>query len=89
MSRSLFNKIVVFCVVLFLLILAPQEINRPNQGTIRAVCTGLAIDTATDGSNLLNVTAQVLIPKAGGQYEQTISLVNGEGWLRIEFQIEI
>ena len=93
MSRSLFNRIVIFCVIFFLILVAPQEINRPNQGVIRAVCTGLAIDKAEDDTNSLDVNAQVLIPKAGGQYSQTMSLVNGKGtnlmesFYNMEFQL--
>ncbi len=79
MRKTLFNKIVVYAVVIFLLILAPSEINLPNQSTIQAICTGLAIDTDPKNPTGLSVTSQIVIPQAGGQYKQSITLVTTEG----------
>lgn len=75
MRKSLFNKIILWCVILFLLILAPTSLDMPSQSVVRAICTGLAIDTSKE-SGKLEVTAQILIPEAGGQYTQKLSLVS-------------
>lgn len=75
MQRSLFNKIVLWAVILFLFILAPAGLNMPSQSAVRAICTGLAIDKNADSDDL-TVTAQILIPQAGGQYTQKLSLVS-------------
>lgn len=79
MSKTLFNKIVIYAVVVFLLILAPNEINVPNQATIRAICTGLAVDASTTTPGNISVTSQIVIPQAGGQYNQNMSVVTAEG----------
>ena len=79
MSKRIFNKIVLFAVVIFLLILAPSQINLPNQSIVRAICTGLAIDTSEKIPNGIMLTAQIIIPQAGGQYAPNLSLVTSEG----------
>lgn len=79
MTKRLFNKIILFSVLTFMLIIAPGEINAPNQSTIRAICTGLAIDTSEKYPDGVSVTSQIAIPQAGGQYKQNISLVTTEG----------
>ncbi len=78
MSKNLFNKIVLFAVVFFLILLAPSAINTPSQTAVRAICTGLAIDKGTENQQV-EVTAQILIPEAGGQYTQKVSLVTHDG----------
>lgn len=79
MSKQIFNKIVLFAVVIFLLILAPSQINLPNQSIVRAICTGLAIDTGEKLPDGIMLTAQIVIPQAGGQYAPNLSLVTSEG----------
>jgi len=79
MQKRLFNKIVLFSVVIFLLILAPSQINLPNQSIVRAICTGLAIDTAQNLPEGVMLTAQIVIPEAGGQYAPNLSIVTTEG----------
>ena len=79
MSKTLFNKIIVYAVVIFLLILMPSEINLPNQSTIQAICTGLAIDVDQNNPDGLSVTSQIVIPQAGGQYKQSVTIVTTEG----------
>ena len=76
MSKNLFNKIVLFAVVAFILLLVPGAINTPSQSAVRAICTGLAIDS---GENGVEVSAQILIPEAGGQYQQKFSIVSQSG----------
>ena len=76
MKKQLLSKIVIIVVVSFLLILAPQHINMPSQSATAAICTGIAIDTQ---QNNLSLTAQILLPMAGGQYEQSMSLVTSDG----------
>lgn len=79
MSKTLFNKIVLWSVIIFLLLLAPSEINLPNQSAVRAICTGLAIDVSQTDSNKISLTSQIVIPQAGSQYKQNMSLVTTEG----------
>lgn len=92
-SKSLFNKIVLYAVIFFLALLAPSQLNAPSQATIRAICTGLAIDASQEIDNGVSVTAQVLIPQPGGQYSQSMSLVTSDGldlleaFNKMEFQI--
>ena len=76
MSKNLFNKFILFAVVAFILLLVPGAINTPSQGSIRAICTGLAIDSGESG---IEVSAQILIPEAGGQYQQKFSIVSQSG----------
>ncbi len=78
MSKNLFNKIILFAVVLFLLILAPSALNVPSQTAVRAICTGLAIDKGSQEGQV-TVSAQILIPEAGGQYTQKLSMVSQDG----------
>ena len=78
MSKNLFNKIVLFAVVFFLAILAPSAVNTPSQTDVRTICTGLAIDKAeTEGK--VQISAQILIPEAGGQYKQSLAIVSHDG----------
>ena len=90
MSKNLFNKIIIYAVVLFLLILAPSIINMPSQTAVRAICTGLALDK--EGEDV-SVSAQILIPEAGGQYTQKLSMLTLTGATvedainRMEFQV--
>ena len=78
MSKNLFNKIILFAVVLFLLVLAPGALNVPSQTAVRAICTGLAIDKGSQEGQI-TVSAQILIPEAGGQYTQKLSMVSQDG----------
>lgn len=79
MSKRLFNKIIMFAVIIFLLILAPSQINLPKQTNTRAICTGLAIDSAEKLPDGIMLTAQIVIPQAGGQYSPNNTLVSAEG----------
>ncbi len=78
MSKNLFNKIVLFAVVFFLATLAPNAVNTPSQTDVRTICTGLAIDKA-DTSGKVKISAQILIPEAGGQYKQSLAIVSHDG----------
>ena len=75
MSKNLFNKIFLFMVIGFLIIIAPREINAPSQSVINAICTGIAIDKEEN----LNLTAQILLSQAGGQYTQSMTVVTSQG----------
>ncbi len=79
MRKGTFNKVVLFSVIVFLVLIAPAELNLPNQSNIRAICTGLAVDLSEKNEDELMLTAQILIPKAGGQYSQSMSLATAEG----------
>lgn len=79
MQKRIFNKIVFFAVVIFLLLLSPSQINLPNQSIVRAICTGLAIDSSQNVENGVMLTAQIVIPQAGGQYAPNLSIVTTEG----------
>lgn len=69
----------IWGVVLFLLILAPSQINLPKQTNTRAICTGLAIDSAENLPSGIMLTAQIVIPQAGGQYSPNLALISAEG----------
>lgn len=79
MQKRIFNKIAFFAVVIFLLILAPSQINLPNQSIVRAICTGLAVDTSEKMQDGVMLTAQIVIPQAGGQYAPNLSIVTTDG----------
>ncbi len=76
MSKNLFNKIIIYAVILFLLAISPSIVNMPSQTSVRAICTGLALDKE---NGQVSVSAQILIPEAGGQYTQKLTMVNHSG----------
>ena len=77
-------------IVSFLSILAIETIDMPGQNSVRAICTGLGIDYE---NSAYSVSAQIVIPEAGGEYAQKQVIVNNsapsveKALLNMEFQV--
>jgi len=69
-------KIAIFCATFFVSFMLIETLNSPSQNAVRAICTGLAIDYA---ETEVEVSSQIVIPEAGGQYTQKLSIVNSKG----------
>jgi len=89
MNRNLKKICVLFCLI-FCLYLLFDTLNAPSQNAVRAICTGLSIDKE---NNETKVSAQIVIPEAGGQYSQKLSVIENKGnsieeaLEKMEFQI--
>ena len=90
MTKQLIKKWATILIIGFLVLLAIETINMPGQNSVRAICTGLSIDYE---DLEYSVSAQIIIPEAGGEYSQKTVIVNNkahsieEALHNMEFQI--
>ncbi len=89
MSKNI-KRLCILLGCVFILYLCIDTLNAPSQNAVRAICTGLSIDKE---SNETKVCAQIIIPEAGGQYAQKLSVIENKGASveealeKMEFQI--
>ncbi len=90
MTKQKIKKWAIILAIVFLSILTTETINMPGQNSVRAICTGLSIDYENP---TYSVSAQIVIPEAGGEYNQKLVLVNtkapsiDEALRNMEFQV--
>ena len=70
------SKIAIILLFIFCGYMLTETINSPSQNAVRAICTGLSVDYS---ENEVEVSSQIVIPEAGGQYTQKLSIVEAKG----------
>lgn len=76
MDKALKYRIVVWCIVVFLLIFLPQAVTNPSQLQTTAIVSGLGIDKSKKG---LELSVQIIVPQPSTSYSPKNIVASGEG----------